>query len=255
VWKKTIATVACWMRLDLKHAQRRYFESLQQHLLPESRWLDLGCGHQIVPAWTAPEAEQRALVLRSRVFVGADLDPAISEHPYLRYRVFARGEDLPFSSNSFDLVTANMVVEHLEEPALIFAEIKRILAPGGRVMFHTPNLRNPYVYTASHTSDLIKKPLIRLLEKREEKDVFPTHYQANTVTAVRGLSDRVGMKIVDITVGGSVGSLNELGPLGVLELPFLKVLSMGPFRDLNSTIIAVLEKPSSAENRITGNHK
>ena len=234
------------MRLDLKHAQRRYFESLAQQLLPESRWLDLGCGHQIVPAWAAPETEQRALVARSGVFVGADLDPAIAEHPHLRYRVFARGEALPFSSNSFDLVTANMVVEHLEEPGLIFAEIKRVLAPGGKVMFHTPNLRNPYVYTASHTSDLIKKPLIRLLEKREEKDVFPTHYQANTVRAVRGLGDRVGMKIVDITVGGSVGSLNELGPLGVLELPFLKMLSLKPFQDLNATIIAVLEKSSAA---------
>src|SRR6266852_5611047 len=115
VWKKAIAAVARWIRLDLRHAQRRYFDSLQQRLPADSRWLDLGCGHQIVPTWAASDSEQRALVFRSRLFVGADLDPAISEHPYLQHRVFARGEALPFATDSFDMVTANMVVEHLEQ--------------------------------------------------------------------------------------------------------------------------------------------
>lgn len=235
---------AGWIHLDLKHAQRRYFESLQNHLGAGARWLDLGCGHRIVPDWAAAESEQRDLVGRSRLFAGADLDPAMSGHRYLRRPVFARGEALPFPKDCFDLVTANMVVEHLDQPDATFAEITRILAPGGKVLFHTPNLRNPYVYTASHLGDDFKKRLIRLLEKREEKDVFPTHYQANTIAAVRGLADRVGLRPVEITVGGSVGSLNELGPLGVLELPFLKLLSLPMFRDFNATIIAVLEKPA-----------
>ena len=243
MWKEAISSSARLLRLDLKHAQRRYFETLERSVKPEARWLDLGCGRQIVPLWAADDSEQRGLVARTAVFAGADLDLAILEHPFVRYRVFARGEALPFPSDWFDIVTANMVVEHLEHPYDTFSEIKRILTPGGKAIFHTPNVRYPYIYLASHTSDTVKKPLVRLLEKREEKDVFPTHYRANTVEDVQALADRVGFRVEEITVGGSVGSLNELGPLGIVELPFLKLLSLKPFRPLNATIIGVFEKP------------
>lgn len=74
-------------------------------------WLDLGCGHQIIPEWAAEASDQRALVSKCRLFVGVDLDPAIGEHPYLNHRVFAHGDAPPLASNLFDLVTANMVVE------------------------------------------------------------------------------------------------------------------------------------------------
>lgn len=244
MWKDAITWSAGLLRLDLKHAQRRYFETLERSVHPGARWLDLGCGRQIVPEWAAGKSEQRALVARAAVFAGADLDPAIAEHPYLRHRVYARGEALPFPSGSFDIVTANMVVEHLENPDATFTEIKRILAAGGKAVFHTPNLKYPYVYLASRASDAVKKPLVRVLEKREEKDVFPTHYLANTAEDVRALADRVGFRVEELTIGGSVGSLNELGPLGIAELPFLKLLSLAPLRKYNATIIAVFEKPA-----------
>lgn len=234
------------MRLDLKHAQRRYFETLLEQIRPGARWLDLGCGHQIVPPWAASDVEQRGMVARCRLFAGADVDASIREHAHLRERVFARGEALPFRAESFDVITANMVVEHLEDPDATFAELKRVAAAGGRIVFHTPNLRYPYIYVASHASDAVKKPLVRLLEKREEKDLFPTHYRANTVESVRALAGRVGLRIDAVAAGGSVGSLNELGPLGILELPFLKLLSLERFRERNATLIAILRKPSGA---------
>jgi ubiquinone/menaquinone biosynthesis C-methylase UbiE len=242
VWKNLIESGAGWMRLDLKHSQRRYFEVLQRRIRPGARWLDVGCGHQIVPLWAAGDAEQREVAERAELFAGADLDPAISEHPYLRCRVFARGEALPFPEDSFDIVTANMVVEHLEDPKSTFAEIHRVLRPNGKALFHTPNLRYPYTFLASRIGDRLKKPVIRLLEKREEKDVFPTHYRANEVEAVRALAGATAFRVDELDIGGSVGSLNELGPLGLLELPFLKLLSMKPFRHRNATIIAVFVK-------------
>ena len=242
MWKQAIRGFARWLNLDLKHAQRRYFETLNQQIRPGVRWLDLGCGHQIVPDWAAREDEQNGLVERASMFAGADLDPAIAHHPYLRLRVFARGEALPFQSGSFDLITANMVVEHLSAPDVTFAEIKRVIAPNGRVLFHTPNLRFPYVYLASLLGDPLKKAIIRLLERREDKDIFPTHYRANTVEAVRALAGQVGLEVDHLEVGGSVGSFNMMGPLGILELPFLKLLTLRPFRNRNATIIAILRK-------------
>jgi ubiquinone/menaquinone biosynthesis C-methylase UbiE len=249
VWKQAIRGSARILNLDLKHAQRRYFETLSEEIRPGVRWLDLGCGHQVVPAWAAREDEQKAVVNRARMFAGADLDPAIADHPYLRMRVFARGEALPFQSGSFDVITANMVVEHLSDPEVTFAELKRVAAPDGRILFHTPNLRFPYVYLASLLGDSLKKAIIRLLERREDKDIFPTHYRANTVEAVRTLAEGVGLEVDHLEVGGSVGSFNMMGPLGVLELPFLKLLTLRPFRNRNATIVAILRKSAAGTTR------
>lgn len=43
----------------------------------------------------------------------------------------AEAENLPFKSNSFDLVVSSAVFEHLTDPLAAIKEIKRILKPGG----------------------------------------------------------------------------------------------------------------------------
>jgi SAM-dependent methyltransferase len=42
---------------------------------------------------------------------------------------------LPFCGSTFDLVLCEEVLEHVEEPAHLLAEIRRILTPGGRALF------------------------------------------------------------------------------------------------------------------------
>ena len=49
-------------------------------------------------------------------------------------------DHLPFRSQSIDLITLNNVAEHLERPGEVLAEFARVLAPGGRVIIHTPNV-------------------------------------------------------------------------------------------------------------------
>lgn len=43
-----------------------------------------------------------------------------------------------FADNSFDLVTARHVIEHIPEPHAFMAELARIVRPGGRVVIETP---------------------------------------------------------------------------------------------------------------------
>lgn len=45
---------------------------------------------------------------------------------------------LPFDECSFDTVIMSSVLEHIPEPALLWAEIARILKPGGRILMDTP---------------------------------------------------------------------------------------------------------------------
>jgi SAM-dependent methyltransferase len=49
-------------------------------------------------------------------------------------------ESLPFADESFDLVHANQVIEHVLDLDLFVAEVARVLRPGGRAIVCTENL-------------------------------------------------------------------------------------------------------------------
>ena len=48
------------------------------------------------------------------------------------------GEELPYEDNSFDLVTAFDVVEHMDDDLAGLREMRRVLRPGGRVLLFVP---------------------------------------------------------------------------------------------------------------------
>lgn len=52
-------------------------------------------------------------------------------------------EMLPFSNNQFDIVLCSDVVEHLRHPDRCFAEMFRVLKPGGVAIVTTPNATTP----------------------------------------------------------------------------------------------------------------
>ena len=230
--------------LDRTHSQERYFNVLYAQIRTGARWLDIGCGRQLMPYWAASLAQQREVVNRAKLFLGIDADPAVTENP-LAARVTAVGERLPFRDNSLDVITANMVFEHLPKPLEVLADIRRALVPGGKLIIHTPNFRYPYIFLASLLPDSIKGRLIWLLERREDKDVFKTFYQANTTSRIRKLANAARFDVEEVTVGGSVGQFGLLVPIGLVELLWLKLLSLKFLREYNATIIAILVKPAA----------
>lgn len=51
-------------------------------------------------------------------------------------------QPLPFTDESFDLVTCTEVIEHLEHYRSTLRDIHRVLAPGGTLIITTPNILN-----------------------------------------------------------------------------------------------------------------
>jgi len=76
---------------------------------------------------------------------GLDLDEAAIRTARRRYRrqnlkfVAADCCNMPFEDGSFDAVTANEMIEHIDDHDSFIEEVKRVLQPGGVFMVSTPN--------------------------------------------------------------------------------------------------------------------
>jgi len=89
-------------------------------------------------------------------------------------------EALPFPDSSFDLVTGLWIIEHLQDPEKVFSEIIRVLRPGGLFLALTPNADGILLRVKRLLSQKLVYGINRRWYGREEQDVFPTHYKANT---------------------------------------------------------------------------
>lgn len=226
----------------VRYSQLAYEDALRGVVTEGIRWLDLGCGHRMLPEFRS-EAEQE-LVRRAEPVAGLDLSRGqLSRNRSVRWRVLGSGDGLPFQDHTFDLITANMVLEHLEDPATCFAEVKRTLRPGGRFLFHTPNAHGYGPRLAGSLPDGVKRALVRALEGRPENDVFPTRYRANTLEAVRRLANAAGLEVTRMETIRSVAQTASVPPLALLELLWLRRLAKPEMEAHRPIILALLQSP------------
>lgn len=240
----------------LTHSQHLYEGTLKEYVTSSTKWLDLGCGHQVLPFWREPE--ERELISRCGMVVGMDYDLAsLQKHRSVSLRVRGHIDSLPFKDSEFDLVTANMVVEHLADPALQFREIYRILKPGGVFLFHTPNAAGYPTLINKLVPEKLKHKLIYLLDGRQEDDVFETHYRANTETHIGLLARGTGFDVTTfrLTVSDAVCAL--VPPIAVLELIYLRWLMTERGKKWRTNIITVLRKqePANAVREVSANRR
>ena len=97
----------------------------------DSDVLDLGAGAGILPHMNFKGLARRV--------VGVDPDSRVIQNPYLDEGFDGVGEALPFPDDSFDVVVADNVLEHLSDPIRVFTEIHRVLRTGGVFLAKTPN--------------------------------------------------------------------------------------------------------------------
>ena len=127
-----------WERLpeSLRYPDLRVrLDFLRDNALPGDRALDLGCGDG---AFTGELAAAVAEVVGVDVAEAA-LRRARARHPSIEFRRVEFDGPLPFDDNSFELVWSSEVIEHVADTARWLSEIRRVLAPGGRLALTTPN--------------------------------------------------------------------------------------------------------------------
>jgi SAM-dependent methyltransferase len=161
-------------------------ENILDRIYESSCVLDLGAGAGIVE-------QMNFKGIASRV-CGIDPDERVLTNPCLDEGKVAFGEGVPYPDESFDLIFADNVLEHIPEPAKVFAEIFRLLRPGGIFLGKTPNKWHYMPLIARLTPHRFHK-WVNKWRGREGVDVFPTKYQANTDRDIRKLALSAGLKV------------------------------------------------------------
>ena len=225
----------------LRHAQRQYEDALDRFVRPSIRWLDLGCGRRLLGPWRSDV--ERDLVSRSDSVFGVDRDLAsLRDNDTIPLRCLAEAGALPFRSDSFDLVTANMVFEHLREPEHEIGEIWRLLADGGVVLLHTPNRWSFPTVLLQPIPQAVKDLAALMLEGRPKKDVFPAYYRINTAPAIRRLAEQSGFDVVSIQLIATGAVFALVPPLAALELLWIRITASPWAASARPNIIAILRK-------------
>lgn len=119
--------------------------------------------------------------------VGIDVHEEIHKHPYLDERhVVAPGSSLPLAAHSVDLVIADWVLEHLEDPSQFASEMERVVRPGGWVCARTVNRWGYVGVGARLLPNSVHGSLVRkLIPVARTDDVFPVFYRANSLGDTR----------------------------------------------------------------------
>ena len=160
------------------------FFSRVQAILPGHGFvLDLGAGRgqwqEDTCVWRRNLADLRG---PRRLVVAADIDSTITEHAGVDAAVLLPPHGgLPFRDQSFDMVVADWVLEHVVDPAGFANELRRVVSPGGWICARTPN-KWGYVGIGARLIPNLKHVdlLERLQPERHERDVFPVSYRLNT---------------------------------------------------------------------------
>jgi len=132
-FERAARTYAAASRLEAE-VSARMLERLDYVRLAPRRVLDAGSG---------PPRRELATRYPQASVVALDFSPAMLRGT--RYRFFQKKpllvcgelERLPLADGSVDLVWSNMALHWLSEPLAAFREFRRVLAPGGLLMFST----------------------------------------------------------------------------------------------------------------------
>lgn len=174
-----------------------FYQALRTHASGR-KWLDLGCGRGTTDPALIPIRQS----MKEQFYVGTDLDrDSLKDCPEPN-KILANAASLPFQEGSFDLISSNMVFEHLVDPLSVLREARRVLSNGGHLIIHTPSSSHFMLILGRILSSFLPaslyRKLVSLYEGRKEEDVFLTYYRANDEKLLADLARKAGLRLLSI---------------------------------------------------------
>ena len=235
----------CWVPRFFPIEQHPFvvFEKrITARLTPESTLLDAGCGH------SAELACRFASLVKTAWGVDCVAFDAGLDHCGVRL-VSGDLSALPLENESIDVVVARAVMEHLPEPLSVYQEVRRVLRPGGRFLFLTPNAYHYATLVARAVPNRYHAAIVKRVESRPTHDTFDTFYLSNTARAVRRLAQQSQLRTLSVDFAGQFpGYLTFNTMLFLLGTVYEKTVERVPFLwCLRRWLLVELERPVSPD--------
>ena len=230
--------------------ERRLQMILQAASGRERGWvLDNGCGIGMYLERLAPNAEHA-------IGLEFDFDRAAEARGRPLEVLSARGEQLPFPDESFDLMLSHEVVEHVDDDRAAVAEMVRALrppsddTPGGRLVLFVPNRGYPFethgiFWRGGYRFGNI--PFVSYLP-RAIRDRLAPHVRAYSIGDLERLFDGLPVRVVRRTVifGAYDNFITRSPTFGRLLRSVLQALEPTPLRTFGLSHFWVMERVADA---------
>lgn len=175
-----------------------FFNRINALVDSDSIVLDVGCGRgEYAEDDVAYRKDLRNLKGKAARVLGIDVDRAAEMNPCLDDFQLIRSTRWPVEDTSVDLVVADHVLEHINDPEHFFSECRRVLRKGGHLCLRTPNRWSYISLAASLIPNKFHAKVTSVVQEgRKQEDVFPTVYKCNTVTKLAKMMRAHGMSSV-----------------------------------------------------------
>ena len=169
---------------------RYYYSWIKDSLTDNCTLIDIGGGRN----WYL--ASERSKYKGLKLIV---VDPSEEELSYNHDAdekvIFAMGteEKAPIDDNTADIVTANMVLEHISNNDYTMRDINRILKPGGKFIAVMPNKFALFALINQMIPNwLLRKIMFSIMPETEGTHGFKTYYDRTYYPAMQKLLTRYG---------------------------------------------------------------
>ena len=135
-------------------------------------------------------------------------------------------------------------MEHIVDPPAVYAEIARVLRPGGHFVFLTGNFWDYAALIATAVPNRFHPWIVARTQGRKEEDTFPTAYKTNTRGAVNRWSKGAGFDVVEFEYLGQYPAYFMFnGALFLAATAYEKLIRrFEALRGLRGWILVVLRK-------------
>jgi 2-polyprenyl-3-methyl-5-hydroxy-6-metoxy-1,4-benzoquinol methylase len=120
------------------------------------------------------------------------VEAARAKYPSIDFRLADCEREIPYESNTFDLVWAGEVIEHIGHTGVFISEINRVLKPRGQLVLTTP------------LHALIKNVYIALFRFEKHFDPEFSHYRFYTKRTLCKALEKRGFKVLQVRYIGRI---------------------------------------------------
>lgn len=172
-----------------------YKNTLSPLIGSETVVLEAGCGFSNLYA----EDYKRA-----KKVIGVDISQEyLNANNVIQEKIVADLSSFPqVPDASVDLILSAWVFEHLKSPDMVFREFARVLKPGGRVVFVTPNSWNYIVMLNRLIPHWLRMKIVLRLAGSLTVDPMPTFYRANNPLQLRSLAKQASLRVENLIFNG-----------------------------------------------------